>query len=69
MEHLEHGDSLKYITQVCKGENKGFGEDFDRLIFAKLLDGLEVMHSKNIFHRVIKPDNIMIGGMIINLNL
>ena len=62
MEYLEHGESLKYITQVCKGENKGFGEDLGRLIFAQLLDGLEAMHSKNIFHRDIKPDNIMIGG-------
>ena len=62
MEYLEHGESLKYITQVCPGENKGFGEEFGRIIFAQLLDGLEAMHSKNIFHRDIKPDNIMIGG-------
>ena len=62
MEYLEHDEILKYITQVCPGENKGFGEDFGRLIFAQLLDGLEAMHSKNIFHRDIKPDNIMIGG-------
>ena len=62
MEYLEHDEILKYITQVCPGENKGFGEDFGRLIFAQLLDGLEAMHSKNIFHRDIKPDNIIIGG-------
>ena len=62
MEYLEHGESLQYITKVCKGVNKGFGEDFARLIFAQLLDALEEMHSKNIFHRDIKPDNIMIGG-------
>jgi serine/threonine protein kinase len=62
MEYLDHGESLQYITKVCKGENKGFGEDFARLIFAQLLDALEEMHSKNIFHRDIKPDNIMIGG-------
>ena len=62
MEYLEHGESLQYITKVCKGENKGFGEEFGRLIFAQLLDGLEEMHSKNIFHRDIKLENIMIGG-------
>ena len=62
MEYLEHDESLKYITQVTPGENKGFGEDFGRLIFSQLLDGLEAMHNKNIFHRDIKPDNIMIGG-------
>jgi len=62
MEYLEHDESLKYITQVCPGKNKGFGEDYGRLIFSQLLDGLEEMHSKNIFHRDIKPDNIMIGG-------
>ena len=50
MEYLEHDDSLKYITKVCPGENKGFGEEFGRLIFSQLLDGLEAMHNKNIFH-------------------
>ena len=61
MEYLEHHECFKYITQVSKG-SKGFGEDFGRLILAQLLDGLEAMHSKNIFHRDIKPGNIMIGG-------
>ena len=63
MEYFEHFESLKYINKVCTGDNKGFGEDLGRLIFAQLLDGLEAMHSKNIFHRDIKPDNIMIGGV------
>ncbi len=62
MEYLEHDELLKYITSVIPGENIGFGEDFSRLIFAELLNGLEAMHNLNIFHRDIKPNNIMIGG-------
>ena len=62
MEHLEHDELLKYITNIIPGENIGFGEDFGRLIFAQLLDGLEAMHNLNIYHRDIKPNNIMIGG-------
>ena len=62
MEYLEHDELLKYITNVVPGENLGFGEDFGRLIFSQLLDGLEAMHNLNIFHRDIKPNNIMIGG-------
>ena len=62
MEYLEHDELLKYITNVTPGENIGFGEDFSRLIFSELLDGLEAMHNLNIFHRDIKPNNIMIGS-------
>ena len=67
MEYLEHDELLKYITNVTPGENIGFGEDFGRLIFSKLLDGLEAMHNLNIYHRDIKPNNIMIGGDDYNL--
>ena len=49
MEHLEHDELLKYITHVTPGENIGFGEDFGRLIFSQLLDGLEEMHNLNIY--------------------
>jgi serine/threonine protein kinase len=40
----------------------GFGEDFGRLIFAQLLDGLEVIHNSNVVHRDIKLENIMLGN-------
>ena len=39
----------------------GFGENFGRLIFSQLLDGLEAMHNLNICHRDIKLNNILIG--------
>ena len=62
LEYLEHDELLKYIIDVSPGENMGFGEDFGRLIFAQLLDGLESMHNLNISHRDIKLNNIILGG-------
>ena len=63
MEYMEHGDLLKYITNISSkpGENIGFGEHYGRLIFSKLLDGLEAIHNSDTVHRDIKPENIMIG--------
>ena len=61
MEYLEHGELYKYITNVIKNENTGFGENLGRLIFSQLLDGLEAMHNLNICHRDIKLNNILIG--------
>ena len=57
MEYLNHGS---FLTQVEK--NHGFGEDFGRLIFTELLDGLEAIHNSNIVHRDIKLENIMLSG-------
>ena len=57
MDYLNHGSLLSQIDG-----NKGFGEDFGRLIFAQLLDGLEAIHNSNIVHRDIKLENIMLSG-------
>ena len=57
MEYLDHGSLLSQL-----GDNMGFGEDFGRLIFSQLLDGLEVIHNSNIVHRDIKLENIMLSG-------
>ena len=46
---------------MTKEDNIGFGENFGRLIFSQLLDGLEAMHNLNICHRDIKLNNILIG--------
>ena len=61
MEHLIHGKLNKYITDVINNVNIGFGENFGRLIFSQLLDGLEAFHNLNISHRNIKLNNIIIG--------
>ena len=57
MDYLNHGSLLSQIDG-----NKGFGENFGRLIFAQLLDGLEAIHNSNIVHRDIKLENIMLSG-------
>ena len=62
MEYLKHGDLSNYITKISPLEQKGFGEELGKLIFSQLLDRLEELHSKNIFHRDIKLENIMLGN-------
>ena len=62
MDYLNHGSLLAQINN-----NIGFGEDFGRLIFAELLDGLEAIHDYNIVHRDIKLENIMLSGNDYNL--
>ena len=60
-EYLEHYELSKYITNVIKDDNIGFNENFGRLIFSQLLDGLESIHNLNICHRDIKLNNIILG--------
>ena len=60
-EYLEYNELSKYITNVQKGENIGFNENFGRLIFSQLLDGLESIHNSNICHRDIKLNNILLS--------
>ena len=57
MDYINHGSLLSQMD-----ENVGFGEDFGRLIFAQLLDGLETIHNSNIVHLDIKLENIMLSG-------
>lgn len=57
MDYLNHGSLLSQVEG-----NMGFGEDYGRLIFFQLLDGIEAIHNSNIVHRDIKLDNIMLSG-------
>ena len=65
MEYLCHNELLKYISNI--NNQKGFGEDYAKLIFMQLLDGLEALHSRDIVHRDIKPENILLGGPLYTL--
>ena len=55
-EYMKYGELLNYIYLT-----KGFGENYGRIIFESLLDGIEYLHNNNIVHRDIKVDNIMIS--------
>ena len=57
MDYLNHGSLLSQINN-----NIGLGEDYGRLVFSQLLDGLEAIHNSNLVHRDIKLENIMLSG-------
>ena len=51
------GDFEKYMR------NREFSEDEAMSYFAMLLLGLDFLHNKNIFHRDLKPGNILIDEL------
>lgn len=54
-EYMENGDLLEFI------ENAGpLPESIARTFFHQIVNALEYLHSKNIVHRDIKPDNFML---------
>ena len=45
---------------ICQHES-GLGEDLTRRLFKQILNGVEYIHSRNVVHRDIKLDNILIN--------
>lgn len=56
MEYCNGGDLEKYI----KTKGGRLTETESLMIFKELIDAFKVMHEKNIIHRDIKPQNILI---------
>ena len=57
MELCAGGDLLNYVRKRKKIE-----EDSAKYIFKQIIEGLGYIHSKNILHRDIKLDNILLDG-------
>lgn len=59
LEYVKGLSLYKYI----KEKKSGLGEGQTRLIFRQILDALVYLHQRNIAHRDIKLDNIIITGV------
>ena len=67
IEFTENGD-LKGLIKTYKSLNKHIPEEMLWNIFLQCMEGLCYIHQKNIIHRDIKPDNILIdNNMIIKI--
>jgi serine/threonine protein kinase len=55
MENCAGGDLLNYVRK-----RRRLNEDLAKYVFRQMIDGLRYCHSKNILHRDIKLDNILL---------
>ena len=55
MDYAEKEDLLHYITV-----NHGLGEEFGKILFKKILEGIQFCHSYNVCHLDIKIPNILL---------
>ena len=58
LEYAEKGDLFSYIYFP----KKGFNEDFGKIIFKGILNGIKACHDKKIIHRDLKLENILLDS-------
>ena len=54
------GGSLEGKIRSCRAENKAVNQDFVIKVLKQLLISLKYLHDKSIYHRDVKPDNILL---------
>jgi serine/threonine protein kinase len=58
MEYMDKGD----LTGLLKSNQQGLKPSVALLIGKNILEGMKYLHDKNIIHRDIKPDNILLSS-------
>lgn len=67
-ENFETPQHIVFVMEVCGGgdlltyvrRRRKLKEDVSKFIFRQIIDGLRYCHSKNVLHRDIKLDNILL---------
>ena len=59
----------KNLYELLRDNQKPFDEKTSLLLIYQLLKALEFMHSKNLFHRDVKPENCMVNKATLELKL
>ena len=70
VDFIEDTSNFYLVTEFCDGgdmshfiiQNRYLTDDFAKLIFRQLIEGLEYLQSQGIAHRDVKPENLIIAS-------